>query len=271
MMSIFDHLTGGESMLLVITFIIIMTALVLGFLFLWQTGYNYIMTRLARVNKRFRQAGTNLNVRQKRISEGIYVFIVGTIVVMVFGLIWWILDLATPGGTPWEFFVETNNLGLTVMFFGLFFTIVSLVLIALMMRFYWLGILIDRALYEQRHMHARFNASTSQRVVAAGLIVTLYVVVLFVIISGLLLLVSPLTPIDIISFFKMLANLRLGESVLSFSGFVLLAIFLFLGSVYFLFNGYGYILDKFEHIEEHLDEPVHEIMDRPQPAKPVQP
>jgi hypothetical protein len=258
---VFSYLTGGERLLLVITFIIIMTALVLGFLFLWQTGYNFIMTRLARINKKFKQVNTMLNARQQRISSIIFIAIVGTIVVMVFGLIWLILDVATPSGTPWEIFIGTNNVGLMIIFFGLFSTIVSLVLLSLMMRYYWLRSINDRALFEHKHVHARLHASTSQRVVATGLILTLYVV----------LLVSPLIPIDIIGFFTLLGSFRLGESVLSISGFVLLVIFLFLGSVYFLFNGYGYLLDKFEHLEEHLDEPVHKIMDPAQPAEPVQP
>ncbi len=267
----FDHLTGGERALVVIAFIVIMTALLLAFLFLWQTGYNYIMTRLARINKRFKQTGHGLNSDQERTSTIMHAVIVATIVFMVFGAIWWVLDLATIGGTPWEIFVETSNPGMVIVFFGLFFTIISLVLIVLMMRYFWLHSIIDHALFDQRHALARSNASTGQRIVAAGLMSTLYVVILFLIIAALLFLVSPLTPIDIVGFFIMLSGLNLGESVLGYSGFVLLAVILLLGSVYFLYNGYGSLLDKFEHLEEHLDEPVHKILDHPQPDKPVKP
>ncbi len=268
---VIGHLTGGERALIVIAFIVIMTALLLAFLFLWQTGYNYIMTKLARINKKFKQTIHGLNSDQERKSTIMHAAIVVSIVFIVFGLIWWVLDLATIGGTPWEIFVEASNFGMIIVFFGLFFTIISLVLIVLMMRYYWLHSIIDHALFDVKHALARSNASTSQRVVAIGLISTLYVAVLFLIIAGLLFLVSPLIPIDIIGFFIMLSGLNLGESVLGNSSFVLLAIILLLSSVYFLFNGYGYLLDKFEHLEEHLDEPVHKILDHPQQAKPVKP
>nr|MDO8111815.1 hypothetical protein [Candidatus Sigynarchaeota archaeon] len=258
----FNDLTGGEKLLFIMVFIIIITGSLLGSLFLLQTGYNYIMVRLARVNKKFKEDSSQLEIKKKELSSIFYLAITSIVIAITFGTIWWIWDTVTPNKTPWQAFLENYNVGLKIGLVGIFLTIIFVVLLVFMMRYYWIRHMIDHALFERRFPPSATNANLSTKIVTGGMVLTAYIIGLFLILSLLLFLASPINMIDFLGFFNILNQMALGENIIGYSGFILLVIILFLGSVYFLFNGYGYLLKEFKHMEEHTNETAKEIIER---------
>lgn len=247
-------LTGGVRLLLIGSLILALTMLVLGFCWLWQNGYYFIINKILQRNAKI-TTSYSFNDKQKLTGQIIFFIVVGAIGICFLGIIWAIGDAIVPTG-KWNIFI-TYPFGFQLTIFGLFFSGIFALLIGSMMFFKRGLIIINTAVFiRQKPENAESKDILPAKIIAGGILASIFLLTLALVVWLISVSFNLSIGQDVGNIFEAMALLSGGLLTLSIG--VLILVFLFLGLAFiFIFNnGYYLLISKISTTQEKIDKKI---------------
>ena len=245
-----DIQSGGLRLLLVGIFIQIIVWLILGFLYIWQNGYYFVMNYILRYNKKFVDPG--YNEKQKIIGRVFFVITVVSVILILGGIVYSIMDAVQPEG-KWDSF-KTYAFGLQFAILGIFFVGLFGLLVGSMMLYKWGNILILDALFLNRNKKLDEDEKTKiAKVLTWGIMITIFAII----VSAISYLISVGFELEGVNIFN-LGTLSGGLTVLLIGMFILLFDVLILLFSFIYKNGYALMVVQVIKLQDGFEKKMFE-------------
>ena len=243
-------LTGGALVLIVGVFILIFTSLILGFVYIWQNGYYHLMNFILRNNKNT-EVDASFNEEETVLGRIVFIFFVSTVLVVVIGIIWAIADAVNPDG--WGETFSNYPFGVQFSLMGGFFTGLFILLIGAMIIYKWGNFMIMSALFVKMHPGNEEKDNLSAKIITIGILIGISMLVLSLIVWVFSFAAGAISGDGVANLFTAIAGLSGGMEMMAVGIVILVFLFLILGFIYFLNNGYYLALDWINKAEQAID------------------
>jgi hypothetical protein len=245
---------GGLRIISVASIILILDALIYGFVYVWMNGQWLVINKILAVNK---DIGGKYEYKKGEEISGKIVFaiVVTEICMIIFGIIWAVIDAIA---LNWSETFKSYKIGYQISFYGIFGSLLFATLVGAMF-LYKRGLnVIMIALFVQLSPRKERRNSMA-KVITIGILVGIIFIVFGLAIWVITLIAEALSGETGDNLFQILANLSGGLGLLAYG----LIAFIFTGLAlvfsFFLHNGYAFTMDKILKIEEKIDEGLDEI------------
>lgn len=237
--------SGGLRILLVGVFIQVIIWLAIGFLYLWQNGYYFVMNYILNYNKKVTDPGYNEN--QRTIARVFFMITVFAILLIVLGIVYSIMDAVQPTG-KWDSF-KTYSFGLQFAIIGTFAAGLFALLVASMMLYKRGMVIVLNALFMHRNKElAKDEKTTIAKALTWGILIAIFAIFISVI-SYLISLGFQIGGFNIFN----LGGLSGGITVLLVGLFILLFDVLILLFTYVYKNGYSIMVEQVIKMQDNFE------------------
>lgn len=175
--------TGGVRLLIVGLFIQVLLWLMVGFTYLWQNGYYFVMNYILDYNNKIQDGG--YNEKQRIVGRVFFVITVFSIILIICGIVYSIFDAIQPTG-KWETF-KTYSLGLQFAIVGSSGAFLFALLVLSMVMYKRGNIIILNALFMNRNKELEKNEKTT---IAKGLTWGILIAICAIFVSVVMYLIS---------------------------------------------------------------------------------
>ena len=237
--------SGGLRTLLIGIFIQIIVWLVIGFMYLWQNGYYFVMNYILNYNKKVGETG--YNEKQRTIARVFFVITIFAIILIVLGIVYSIMDAVQPTG-KWESF-KTYSFGLQFAIIGTFAAGLFTLLVVSMMLYKRGMLVIMNALFLNLNKElAKDEKTTIAKALTWGILIAIFAIF----ISLISYLISVGFEVGGFNIFN-LGSLSGGITVLLVGLFILLFEVLILLFTYIYKNGYSVMVEQVIKIQDNFE------------------
>jgi hypothetical protein len=248
--SFLGELTGGLRILIIAGFIWAFGGLALGAVYSWQNGYYFVVNIILRRNKEV-AVPTQTYTKQQKITGQIFFGItVASVAVIVFGIIFAIIDAVAPTGA-WDSF-KGYPIGIQFSIIGTFVAGLFFLLVGAMTIYRWGNYVISNALFIRMQPVGMQKDNSSAKIIAAGILAGIFLIAFSLTVWLLSLWIGAFGE-NVTNPFESLANMSGGLLMLTIGLLILVFVILILGFAYIFNNGYYLIVKKIIEAQEKLN------------------
>jgi hypothetical protein len=248
--SFLGSLEGGSAVIAIGFAVLIFDFLIYGFIYVWLNGQWLVINKILLSNKQVQETHP-FTKNEKVVGRIIFGLIVVELVMIVFGIVWAIIESIT---TDWGAIFDTYPLGIKISFYGLFAALLFATMIFATF-FYKRGMnMIMTAVFVRKIPKSQSKDNLYAKIITGGFLVGITLIVL-----GLGIWVIQLL-VDLIStggstgnIFTILHDLSSGLELLAYGSILEIFTFLTLAFIFFMFNGYAWSMEKILKIEQSID------------------
>ena len=168
-------ISGGLRILIIGGFLLAFTLLGLAATYAWENGYFFVMNIILRRNQKFAPLPVEFSKGQKITGNIFFGIVVGSVILMVVGIIIAILDAVSPTGT-WDEFAA-YPLGIKFSIIGCFASGLFLLLIGAMTIYKWGNRIILVSLFVRLQPFEMKKDNTSAKVIAWGILIGIFLII----------------------------------------------------------------------------------------------
>ena len=245
-----SSLEGGSAAIGIGFSILIFDFLIYGFIYVWLNGQWLVIHKILLSNKQVQEAHP-FTKNEKIIGRIIFGFIVVELVMIVFGVIWAIIESIT---SDWGSAFRDYPLGIQISFYGLFAALLFATLIFATF-FYKRGMnMIMTAIFVRKIPKTQSKDNLYAKVITAGFLAGITFIVVGLGIWVINLIVEAISSGgEAGNIFTVLRDLSSGLELLAYGSILLIFTVLTLAFIFFLFNGYAWSMEKILKIEQTID------------------
>jgi hypothetical protein len=247
-----SDLTGGSRVLLIGAIEIGIVLFFLAFVFFWQNGYHFIVTRILKINEKI-VSPVDYTPKQKTVGKVFFIILSVCFVVIAISIVWAIADMFQVTGKLEAF--ENAPLGEEFILVALIATGVFIMLILAMLLYKSGNLLILKAVYYRILLPTNAKGYTSSKIIAGGIMLSIFLCIIATVswaVTQLLtqLGVSTTAPDAFLQdIINLTGGLRLMVIGLMFTlFFILILLFIYVGH-----NGYALLVQRIMISQDKLD------------------
>lgn len=248
--SFLSGLTGGSAAIAIGFSVLIFDFLIYGFIYVWLNGQWLVINKILSSNKQVQEKHP-FTKKEKIVGRIIFGLIVVELVMIVFGIVWAIIESIT---SDWGSEFRTYPLGIQIAFYGLFAALLFATLIFATF-FYKKGMnMIMTAIFVRKIPKSQSRDNLYAKIITAGFLAGITFIVVGLGIWIISLIVEAISSGGATgNFFTVLGNLSGGLELLAYGSILEVFTILALAFTFFLFNGYAWSMEKILKIEQSID------------------